>query len=273
MLKGYKPITVINHDIRPINPVQCGSHKCQCSYGFGPFVRKYYVLHFVTSGKGIFVSSSRSYEVKAGQMFVIRPGESTYYEADANDPWSYIWIGFMTDMELPKMLSENDVIDAPYLDKFFDMAFHAEGFERNDSGAYEYYLSGIIWMILGHLKRYESGVSHGTDHLKIAVSLMSSENKFKINTIARVLHISRVHLTRLFKEKYGVSPGRFYLRLRMTQAAELLSAGHSVANVASSIGFKDPFVFSRAFKRYYNCSPTEYIKQQNVLSNKNASHK
>ena len=138
---------------------------------------------------------------------------------------------------------------------------------------HEYYLSGIIWMIFGHLKRYESGVPHGTDHLKIAVSLMSSENKFKINTIARVLHISRVHLTRLFKEKYGVSPGRFYLRLRMTQAAELLSAGHSVANVASSIGFKDPFVFSRAFKRYYNCSPTEYIKQQNALSNKNASHK
>ena len=157
----------------------------------------------------------------------------------------------------------NDVISEPRLEKFFESAFHAEDFEQDDSGgAYEYYLSGIIWQILGVLKRNESVKKSGEDYLKIAISLMKAEGRIRISKIAEYIHISQMHLTRIFNEKYGISPGKYYIGIRMSQAAKMLEEGQSLTNTAYSIGYPDALSFSRAFKNYYNCSPTEYIKRQ-----------
>jgi len=268
MIKGYKTRNIIDCNIKPINPVQCGFHKCPPSHSYGPDFRRYYVLHFVTSGKGIFTNRSGSYNVTAGQMFVIRPGESTSYEADAVEPWSYYWIGFTSDYELPTALAVNDVISAPYLESLFHAAFDAEGFDRDDSsGAYECYLCGIIWQIFGLFKRNVTEKQHKVDYLKIAVGLMRSDGRFTIYKIAELLHISKMHLTRLFNEKYGTSPGKFYFELRMSQAAELLAAGRAISDVAMTTGFRDTFEFSRAFKRHYKCPPTEYVKSLKLSQN------
>ena len=72
-----------------------------------------------------------------------------------------------------------------------------------------------------------------------------------------------MHLTRLFNEKYGMSPGQYYIRMRMEHAAKLLSEGYSFSNTAKNIGYPDALSFSRAFKKHYHCSPSEYLKRLN----------
>ena len=52
------------------------------------------LLHYVVRGKGIFRRGKREYALQAGEIFVIRPGEVTYYEADMRDPWEYMWVAF-----------------------------------------------------------------------------------------------------------------------------------------------------------------------------------
>ena len=261
MTRGYKKRIVINHEIKPINPVQCGMHNCPASYSFGPCIRKYYILHFVINGKGTFTNETQTYELHENQIFIIHPEETVYYEADPIEPWSYIWISFTSDIELPSALVNNAILDAPELRRFFCSAFDNSDFEQKDtSGAYEYYLSGIIWQILGYLKRVQGAVYTGDDYLKIAISLMKSENRLKIHRVAALTHISKMHLTRLFNEKYGMSPGKFYFNMQMSQASEMLLSGKSIKHTASIIGFTDIFSFSRAFKRHYGYSPSEYVK-------------
>ena len=83
-----------NLHMADINPRICGVEACAPGHSFGPAVREYFLLHYVVRGKGIFRRGKREYTLQAGEIFVIRPGEVTYYEADMRDPWEYMWAGF-----------------------------------------------------------------------------------------------------------------------------------------------------------------------------------
>ena len=72
----------------------CGYSICQPRHSFGPAVRPGYILHFILSGRGSYQVGDCHYELKAGEGFLIEPDVMTYYEADAEEPWSYLWIGF-----------------------------------------------------------------------------------------------------------------------------------------------------------------------------------
>ena len=67
----------------------CGWQKCEPGHSFGPAVRPHYLFHLVLSGRGVYERGGCRYEVRAGQGFLILPGESTCYSADRTEPWEY----------------------------------------------------------------------------------------------------------------------------------------------------------------------------------------
>ena len=263
MPKSYKPKILLNQGFSQINPVQCGMRECDASHSFGPCIRDYYILHFVISGRGTFVCDNNVYQVYENQVFVIRPHETVYYEADSSDPWSYIWIGFTSTLELPALLTNEDVITAPYLKELFINAYDGDNVFMSGSsvGAYEHHLCGIIWQIFGRLHAFSASDTKADMYVNLAISIMKSESRVVIDSLAGRMHLSKGYLSRLFKEKCGISPAKYSFNLRMERASELLLSGTSVTDTARYTGFPDLFAFSRAFKRHYGLSPTEYVKQ------------
>ena len=79
--------------ITPVTLAYCGRENCAPEWTFGPYVREHYVIHVVKAGCGTYSLRNREFRLTAGQMFLIYPGEVTLYKADAEDPWSYSWIG------------------------------------------------------------------------------------------------------------------------------------------------------------------------------------
>ena len=55
---------------------------------------QHFLLHFVLKGKGAYYLNDQKYEIKKDQCFLIRPNELTFYQADQEDPWTYIWVRF-----------------------------------------------------------------------------------------------------------------------------------------------------------------------------------
>ena len=78
----------------PFHLNYCGSERCASGFHFGPSVRKSYLLHLVSAGKGIYRVNRKTYSLSAGHAFLIYPGDVTFYQADIKDPWEYSWIGF-----------------------------------------------------------------------------------------------------------------------------------------------------------------------------------
>ena len=77
-----------------IIPLHAGQEHCAPSHRFGPFARNEYLIHYCLSGEGVLEDKYGTHRIKAGELFVIRPGEITVYQAHAERPWHYVWIGF-----------------------------------------------------------------------------------------------------------------------------------------------------------------------------------
>jgi AraC family transcriptional regulator len=74
--------------------------------------------------------------------------------------------------------------------------------------------------------------------------------------IARAVHMSRSHFTRLFKRSTGLSPYRYVIEARTKKAKELLSAGKlSLADVAQQVGFADQSHLNRHIKDAFGVTP------------------
>ena len=88
-----------------------------------------------------------------------------------------------------------------------------------------------------------------------------TESDFSVPAIADYINISEMHLRRIFKQTLNISPIKYINFLKLEKAKNMLIASNfTVAEVAHSAGFEDPYYFSRLFKKEMGISPSEYRK-------------
>lgn len=86
------------------------------------------------------------------------------------------------------------------------------------------------------------------------------EGDLSVETLASRFNITRFSISRHFKSKTGNSLHNYIIKRRLVIAKELIGDGFSMKTVAQKSGFKDYSTFVRAFKKEYNMSPREYLK-------------
>lgn len=70
--------------------------------------------------------------------------------------------------------------------------------------------------------------------------------------------LSPAHFRRVFKSQQKVSPGSFVLRLRMRHARFLLhESERTIKEISDIVGYDDAFYFSRLYRRFWGCPPSE----------------
>jgi AraC-like DNA-binding protein len=80
--------------------------------------------------------------------------------------------------------------------------------------------------------------------------------------VAEICGMSVYHFSHEFTEAFSLTFQDFVIRYRVLQACqELRHPNIAVGNVAYSVGFNDPSYFSRVFRRYIGCSPSEFSEQ------------
>ena len=84
----------------------------------------------------------------------------------------------------------------------------------------------------------------------------------KISMFSDKYFFSKEYLSKLFKKKYGFGIYEYALSLRMERAKELLAQPEiQIQDISDRLGYSNNNYFSKAFKNYYNLSPTEYREQ------------
>jgi AraC-like DNA-binding protein len=83
-------------------------------------------------------------------------------------------------------------------------------------------------------------------------------NRISTAELASEAGISRNILQIVFKNRYGAPIGRYRLRMRMSHAKFLLSAGKSVKEIAITLHYSSISSFNNTFRNFYGQSPSEW---------------
>lgn len=85
------------------------------------------------------------------------------------------------------------------------------------------------------------------------------ENPISLQKIAKELNTSLRTIERYFKDHHGVSPIKYYSKIRIQKARNLLFYDeYKISDVANMTGFSYNTVFINTFRKFYNRSPSEY---------------
>ena len=256
-----------------------GTEECAPSHSYGPTLRPYHLMHFVTKGTGRLETAGISFRVGAGDAFLIPAEQISYYEASAEDPWSYSWIGFTgirSDDLVRRMLASSEegyILRGIDTEKYAGYILTAAVLDRSDYYSHMLCESILYEIFLSLTEEVPGMVSIDTApavaaRIKFYLDAKYMEN-MRMEEVADLFGIHPNHLSRVFRLAYRISPKQYLQKLKMEKAAGMLKASDiPVALVAESLGFEDQRIFSRAFRNYWGSSPSEYRSNYGAAENK-----
>lgn len=244
-----------------------GFQKCPPGYGWGPGVRDHYLLHYVVSGRGSYEIENRTFVLEAGDAFLAWPDTPIYYKADEADPWEYYWVGFsgpsaglfLAQTAFTRRMPVLHPAAGETLRRALLDIYKARGGGYSNAVRMAGYLQAMLGLLI------ESGPKRGEEALSVYARQgaefvqQNYSRAINVEEMARQTGVSRSYLYRAFQEAFGCSPSEYLCRHRVQRACQLLR--HStlpVGAVAASVGFEDPFYFSRVFRREMGVSPSVY---------------
>lgn len=98
------------------------------------------------------------------------------------------------------------------------------------------------------------------NHITAALNWINKNlsQALSIDKLCLIACMSRSRLYYEFKNKLGCSPAELQQQLRLKEASKRLRRGDIITTICYDLGFSSPSHFSRRFKCFFGCTPTEY---------------
>lgn len=107
----------------------------------------------------------------------------------------------------------------------------------------------------------QSTIERRRELFREAVAIIEREyaRELDLSALSREVAASRRQLQRVFAEIGGTSFRSYLAEVRMRRAADLLAGGDgAVREVASSVGYRQPAQFAKAFRRHHGSPPSSF---------------
>jgi AraC-like DNA-binding protein len=225
----------------------------------------YFVLEYVTAGKGFVVCDDKKYTVEENDIYLIHLGTKHRYGADPSDPYEKIWVNFFggvfTDIISAYGLSNRVVFKNTNCKELFEELLEL-AIKYNDNEEIYLKASEIIFKII--LRLVESSEKQNISPVAIKTKEMLDQliyKKVSMQDVYDEIHLSKSQISREFKKYFNETPYQYLLNRRITIAQNLLTKTRlSVKEISDSLCFTDEYHFSSLFKKKNGMSPTAYKK-------------
>jgi len=254
-------VTAIGHFPRAEYHYRSREHGCQD-----------FILIYCVDGKGWYKIRNHTRTVCQHEAFVLPPNIPHTYGADGQTPWTIYWAHFQGDHALTyfRYLSSDNLTVPVHvtlrdtLANLFQCALKSphQGLTLGNLIHTSSALAHILCSLFFANPAYVPGIT--TPQYKAIEKVIyfmhhHKDHPLNLAQLADQAALSIPHFSRLFKLKTGSSPIDFFNRLRIQQACQqLITTELSVKEVAFSLGYSDPYYFSRSFKKVMGLSPARY---------------
>ena len=251
-----------------------GRQKCVPGYKWGPGVRDHFLMHYISSGSGIYTTGGQTRHLHKGDLFLAFPDTEIFYQADVEDPWTYEWVGF-AGTDAATLIGRTDFSSDQLVLRQLTYGADVQNHIRRIYDAFgntfcdTVKMTGELYLLLGLLI---ANASHpvtqsvaSSENVSRAIDYISSRYSYSltVSDIASFVGVSRSTLFREFREELHLSPKEYLDRYRIRRASTLLrDTDLTIASVAASVGYDNGLYFSKAFRRMTGMTPSEYRERK-----------
>jgi AraC-like DNA-binding protein len=228
---------------------------------------------FVITLKGLggFRLNGKDHRLPPGRGFLANhadPAHAYYYPPEGKEPWIFLWIA-MTGAVSERMISEINTrygylftlpLDSGLVERLYARKSERGSVRVLSSPA----AAAIVIDVLSSLvteKEKDSPAEPSSALVRDAqqIILESLGADITVSALSEKLNVTREHLSRVFRERTGVSPGEYIHEKKTRLACRLLrEPGVSCKEAAARAGFESIASFNRAFKKALRMTPSEF---------------
>jgi len=230
---------------------------------------EFYGLECIVQGKGMLRMGDVETPLLPGSVFAYRPFTPHSIRTDPDDPMVQYFIDFTGKgaerIIGPNVLGKNSATFIHDAQPVFDLC--EEMVETGiRGGVMAPRLSvGLLEMLSLRIeeKSHDDAPARGRARQSFERCRDILRQQFRtlqsINELATLTQLDPAYLTRLFVRFTRESPHDILIRLKMTEAAGYLAGQPcTVKEAAASVGYADPYYFSRVFKKHYGMPPAQF---------------
>ncbi len=215
------------------------------------------------SGEGLLeLSGERRFELTAGSLLLVEVPSIRYYHTTGSR-WAFDWFemqpmhhsGVELDTIYMLPVDEFEILSISQIMQQLDIPDQAAQTAAN--ALFAALFCRWLWQMPSrgdYTQNMRQMVWQAVDIMKQQISESPS-----VNEIAYQIHVSERWLRQAFVRVLAVGPKSYQDQLRLSLAASALRMeSGSIVQLAERYGYGSPFHFSRAFKKHYGISPSQY---------------
>jgi len=282
-LELKRSISIPEQEIQKIIPQGINTMLYITNIGYYSKVKSHYrkrkegalqhILIYCTEGSGWISVNGKKFSVTKNQYFIIPKEVPHSYGSNKKEPWSIYWIHFLGTLSKDyAFLTQNPQSIFPsFIDRidnrielFEEMFQNLEmGFSRENIQ----YANICLMHFLASFKFLDQyrqiRKQNESDIILQSIRYMKSNiaQSITLQQLAKGVNLSTSQFSLLFKRKTGKSPLDYVIQLKLQKACELLdNTNLKIKAIAQTIGYNDPYYFSRIFNKVIGSSPRDYRK-------------
>ena len=242
---------------------------------------------YVADGQGTYTVNGSVFHARKGDLLIMNPNTVHSVLSDPNNALD-AWTLTVTGVKLDHM--PDGYIISPGTYPYYAAGESGEtirllleriltAYTQDAASDYTHDLThvlGLSLLLIAHRM-----VEHNDSHTKpsqkenarrqIALDVLHYIDKnyrttIKIDDLASRFHVSSSHLAHLFTTEFGISPINYQISRRMSDAQwQLIRTTHSVSAIARTVGYENPYHFTKLFTKHIGLHPQEFREQYTTV--------
>jgi len=268
-----------------VNLMQIGEISCESNFEIVEHLQICHEITYILSGEGFVYTDGKMVKASPGDVFLTRKDQMHAIKADEHCSLRYFYLAFEFNEGCNKEpytalknlflmrndLKEKDTLDISYpFNKAISELYYSGQFAHEMIGTY----IDQILLLTCRLFTQKEVVKYlpiksirPVGYTVYAVIRYINENIMQITSIksmAKELGYCEGYLSRIFKEKMGMTIQSYITMKKMEKAVEMIEQNHfTITEIALHLNYESVQSFSKSFKRTLGLSPAEYRKEFN----------
>lgn len=276
------PKTVLKQKIQPNAML---NQLFLCSLGYYPNARGHYTyrkkglpenfLFYCVDGAGWYQIGDKRSEVGPNQFFILPQNIEHAYASTDDNPWTIYWIHFGGDSlakfnelhAVQKHFKPFYIKSSGEIITMFSRMYKALelGYSTDNLIFANMCLPHFLSLFIYNSKHTTVSPTDKLDVVDSAILYMQEHinENISLQDLSSHYNYSASRFSSLFKQKTGYAPIDYFIQMKMQKASQQLDfSSSSVKDIALSMGFDDPYYFSKRFRKIIGLSPKQYRSQK-----------